>query len=159
MYFKKICPICIKPFLAVKINALYCSKKCNNRSRSIPEGLLKGLIKNVSVHTMSVKDYQQSVMNDEDAVEVNVTVKPTNDLSALGSDKDFLLGLAKMDAQNRRDKLILEEKEKQKSLESDSGFSVVESPADMSTEALQAGATAEIINIEPKKYKIRPIRG
>jgi uncharacterized protein YqeY len=90
---------------------------------------------------------------------IGYTPENADNKHPLGEDEAYLIALAKMEKQKRDELSKYEEKEKQKSLESDSGFSVVESPADMSTEALQAGATAEIINIEPKKYKIRPIGG
>ena|SRR5580698_5500685 len=114
MYYKKTCPICLKQYFASKINTLYCSKKCNNRSRSIPDPLLKNLIKSVSIYTMDVKEYQRSIMiNPLDIANDTQRYIPTID-NALGKDADYLIALAKMEAEQRkRDKEIEEQKKEQ----------------------------------------------
>jgi hypothetical protein len=150
MLYKKVCPIDSKIFYARKISTIYCSKTCANRTRYLPRTLVARLVASVQKYAFDEREYHRM------ATDNNVTV-PIDDNTI---DPKAIADLELLARENKRQqdlRLQHEEKEKQKSLESDSGFSVVESPADMSTEALQAGATAEIINIEPKKYKIRPI--
>src|SRR5436190_6223333 len=46
--YVKNCAICMKPFETDRIGTMYCSKKCRNKSRSIPSNLLQSLIEKAS---------------------------------------------------------------------------------------------------------------
>lgn len=51
--YSKICIICSKSFLTQRISTAYCSKKCANRSRSIPDKLLESLMKRAKKFTVN----------------------------------------------------------------------------------------------------------
>jgi hypothetical protein len=158
MAYLKICIICTTSFPCKRATALFCSDPCRNKGRSMKPELKLALIRRNGQYIMKANNYLAEVPDKNGTLTaIGYTPENADNKHPLGEDEAYLIALAKMEKQKRDELSKYEEKEKQKSLESESGFSVVESPADMSTEALQAGATAEIINIEPKKYKIRPI--
>jgi hypothetical protein len=158
MAYLKICIICTTSFPCKRATALFCSDPCRNKGRSMKPELKLALIRRNGQYIMKANNYLAEVPDKNGTLTaIGYTPENADNKHPLGEDEAYLIALAKMEKQKRDELSKYEEKEKQKSLESESGFSVVESPADMSTEALQAGTTAEIINIEPKKYKIRPI--
>lgn len=47
-HYIKVCPVCMEQFFSKRSSRTYCSKKCTNRSRSIPSKLLEVLMEKSS---------------------------------------------------------------------------------------------------------------
>lgn len=51
--YSKICVICSKDFTCLRINTMYCSKKCANRARSLPSNLMEALVRRSQKFTVN----------------------------------------------------------------------------------------------------------
>jgi hypothetical protein len=54
--YLKLCIICQGKFYALKANAIYCSKKCANRTRYLPKKLIASLVRRNTEFTIEVDD-------------------------------------------------------------------------------------------------------
>jgi hypothetical protein len=191
MMYKKICIIDQKIFYAIKINKVFCSKRCANRARYLPKNLVASLIHRNSVYTMKADGYV-AMVEDRNGNEVSVGehIKAVSSEHPLGKEEGLLIAAAlvakdEREAENRRKQKEVEDKklkeqEQQKSLESNSGFSTVDTAVNTTTNNLrdsevqsEAGRVmlsgvqdhediTQIVggsnsNQKQQKYKIRPI--
>lgn len=62
LVYQKLCIICSRNFESSRVNALYCSKKCQNRTRYLPQRLINSLIEKYSLFT-SVKRYGDGIQS------------------------------------------------------------------------------------------------
>src|ERR1700687_5867417 len=61
MVFSKICIICSNEFFTVRSNTLYCSKKCRNRVRYLPQQIVNSLVKRNAQFTMKANKFTASI--------------------------------------------------------------------------------------------------
>lgn len=61
--YSKICIICSHEFFTVRVNSLYCSKKCRNRVRYLPQPIINSLIKRNAQFTMKANKFTASIDN------------------------------------------------------------------------------------------------
>jgi Zn finger protein HypA/HybF involved in hydrogenase expression len=146
----------MKVFYSLKINTIYCSKTCSNRTRYLPKELVKNLVASVSKYVMEATEYQASVSNGAGemiAVGEKLTQKALDDIATVARNH-------KRDMEMQK---LREEHERQKSLESQSGFSVaeeekIESMVLATEPCPDCGSSHHRSCItQPKKYKIRRI--
>lgn len=52
MYYTKICPICSKAFDCLKVSTIFCSKKCNNRTRYLPRHMIAELVRRNNAYSI-----------------------------------------------------------------------------------------------------------
>ena len=159
MLYKKVCPIDSKVFYARKLNTIFCSKRCANRTRYMPAKLVANLIAGVSRYMFDEKEYQRMTLDEDNIAteESTVSQKQIEDLETIARVKKY--------EQNQK-----EEKEKQKSMKSSSGFTeVIDATVHVTTEndlTLSSIKTMvevikdnpDIVNKEPKKYKIKSLQ-
>jgi hypothetical protein len=185
MIYSKICVICQKKFFAMKVNKIYCSKTCSNRTRYLPRELVISLVQRNARFAMKANRYVASVITEdgsEEQIGSSIPEESTKD-NPLGKDHGLLVALAKMELQKRKEQAEKEELERKRSLESECGFAVVEKDnngdiKDISSELFVSDNTVDSIilndnddqnsiqdnqevadNNTTKKYKIRKIGG
>jgi hypothetical protein len=161
MAYNKICPICSTSFYCKKISSVFCSKKCRNRARSLPDELKMSLIKRSNLYVMKCNDHVAEVV-DKHGRNITLGYEPehiTNE-NPLGEDAGLLLAQATLmkearDNKQRAEQITIDDipkefqqdfQEQQKSLENEVGFSVVDAP----TSQIQQQTT---------QYRIRKIGG
>lgn len=157
--YAKICIICQKKFYAMKVNKMFCSKTCSNRTRYLPKELVASLVQRNSQYMIKASKYV-AMIQDDSGRETSIGYEPPDVTTEnpLGKDAGYLIALAKMKREQRDNDERLE-KEKQEIADISSGFSVIgDNKQEDDTDDIP-----DLSNIfdkdEPKKYKIRKIGG
>lgn len=122
--YTKICAICQKKFYATRLNKTYCSKPCANRTRYLPKDLVAQLVSRNSKYMLKANKYAAMVTNEDGIDEVvgaTVTPQAVDDLETYARTKARERGIKVPTTVD-----IIEEENKQKSMESESGFVVKE---------------------------------
>lgn len=60
--YQKFCVMCNSRFYTLKINGMYCGKKCANRARYFPKKLLAKLIQKHNEHVIEMEDIGKSIV-------------------------------------------------------------------------------------------------
>src|SRR5579859_4304640 len=89
--YSKLCIICANNFDTFKVNSLYCSKKCRNRTRYLPQNIINSLIEKYSQFT-SVKKFGDSIVSQPQVLK---------NTKFSDSEMNLALGLAKAEADKR----------------------------------------------------------
>src|SRR5258708_5870504 len=89
--YSKICIICANNFDTFKVNSLYCSKRCRNRVRYLPQHIINSLIEKYSQFT-SVKKFGDSIVSQPQVLK---------DMKFSNTDMNIAAGLAKAEADKR----------------------------------------------------------
>jgi hypothetical protein len=164
MAYLKICIICTTSFPCKRATALFCSDPCRNKGRSMKPELKLALIRRNGQYIMKANNYLAEVPDKNGTLTaIGYTPENADNKHPLGEDEAYLIALAKMEKQKRDELSKYEEKEKQKSLESESGFNVIvedkiETMA-LADEPCPDCGSNHHRSCTPKKYKIRPIGG
>lgn len=126
MAYSKICPICSKSFFCKKVSTIFCSKRCNNRARSLPEPLRISLVTRANAYILKADKYVAEVPDkDGNITKVGYVPDAVTDANPLGKDAGYILALAKEKKQKQEEEKQRLELEKQRSLQSSSGFNEV----------------------------------
>lgn len=150
--YTKVCVICQRKFYAVKVNKIYCSKQCSNRTRYLPKELVAQLVERNNKFAIKANKYAAMISN-PDGSETTVGYEPKEITVAhpLGKDEGLLLALAKLEIQQRQDQVLRDKQDKERSLESESGFGMIgSSPVD--TEMVEM-KLPEVSQEQPTKRK------
>ena len=153
MPYSKICPIDSKAFICKKISTIFCSKKCRNRARSLPEPLRLELIRRSSLYVMKANNYVVEVQDASGNI-TNVGYEPKGATIAnpLGKDEGYLIALAKM----KKEQQDRDNQDKQQSIESSSGFGIIGDNKEDDID--DCPDLSDILDKEPKKYKIKSLQ-
>lgn len=88
--------MCCRQFYSIRISTLCCSKKCNNKCRSVPDHILQELIKRNNQYMIKADQLVAQVPD------INGTIRSTGYVPKkattehpLGEDEGYLLALAK----------------------------------------------------------------
>lgn len=160
MFFNKICPICSKSFQCKKISTLFCSKKCNNRTRYLPKHLIQELVRRNNNYTYEANNFT-AITRDESGVMNVVGYKPegATEEHPLGKEEGFLIGTALIMREERDARL----REKQKH---NGGFNTVDTPQEVNEisdeldridKLLEQEEQVHQVSLTPPKSKIRRI--
>jgi len=156
--YAKICIVCQKKFHALRINKLYCSKQCANRTRYLPRELVEQLIERNSKYAIKATRYVAMVTdNNGEETAVGYEAENTSFNNPLGNDEGLLKALALEELQKRQ---------RQASLKSETGFGVVVEEDKIESMVLadepcpDCGSNHHRSCQQPqqKKFKIKPIQ-
>lgn len=99
MIYSKFCIICSTEYESTRRNSVFCSKKCNNRARYLPEKLLNELIARNARFTMSVANtFTKSIVDTRFS---GYAPKGATKNNPLGEDEALLIAHARSIAESR----------------------------------------------------------
>jgi hypothetical protein len=155
--YSKICIICQKKFYAMKVNKMFCSKTCSNRTRYLPKELVASLVQRNSQYTIKANKYVAMVQDDFGNESAHGYEPPeTSNEHPLGKDEGYLYALAKMkkEQRDRESELQQEKQEKQEIAPIDSGFGQESEDGVSVDDKHEVFDLTDLLDKPQQKYKI-----